>query len=554
MTKLKFAPLIRVSMESQERQGESLRVQKDQLTRAIESLNGEVFEWYEGQEHATPDYERHILEKLMADAQARKFDALMVADISRWSRDNGKSKDYIKLLKKAGIRFYEGASELDLFNPTHSFVLGMGVEVAEFFAKQQKHKSILSLIARAKKNFPCCGKKPFGRIWDKETKTWKIDKELQAKIQQVAKLYLEGDYSWPQLGKMFGMHFTKLHRTLCYRSGTEWEVHFKAADFNIDETYTLTIPRLLPDETIQAIRAKCEARRTWDFKTQKHHHLFSRLIFDAASGNALTGYVNHCKTRYYRPYQGIRKPEGYNINAEILEKAVLEELFLTLGSKDSLQQAVFGGNPLGKVADKIKEDLQSKRDELTQVERQLEGYVTAIGTADDVVAFMERMKPRIVELEARSKGLKSSISDLEYRFATLPDEAEIEAKRNKWAGLVKRGLRSYLETGVALHQLPFEAQKKIIRLIFGGKDETGRRYGIYITNLGGTPKRFSFEAYGKLGAITGWLEGKSFSSYSDIERDDKELTEGISRVIMDGEPEVFGEKSDNRVHIINKCH
>jgi len=534
MNKLRFAPLIRVSMESSERQGESLRVQKDQLTRAIESLGGVIFKWYEGQEHATPDYERRILETLMQDAQARKFDALMVADISRWSRDNGKSKDYIKVLKKAGIRFYEGATELDLFNPTHSFVLGMGVEVAEFFASQQSYKSILSRIARAKRGLPASGKLPYGRTFNKSTGAWGIDEKKQAKLQKLARLYLEGDHSWNDLGPAHGMNGSNLQKILCHRCGDEWEQQFISKRHGIDETLIIKVPRLLPDDIIQAIRKKSEARNSYDKKGQKHEYLFARVIFDMDTGKALTGTCNSMGLRYYKPYQG--RANRYSINAAVLEKAVLEDLFLALGSKASLHKAVFDGHPLGKAADKIKEDLESKRGELAQVEQRLESYITAIGSAGDVAAFMARMKPKIIELETRSTGLKDEIAALDYRLATLPNEAEIEAKRDKWAGLVKRGLTSYLQTGVALHQLPFEAQKKIIRLIFGGKDETGRRYGIYVKDLGGNPRRFNFEAYGKLGAISGWVEAKSgaFSSGGDMEGGG--LIEEISEIMLDHNP------------------
>lgn len=554
--KMLFAPLIRVSTEQQARQGESLRTQKDQLARAIETLGGEVYRWYEGQEHATPDYERRILEQLMEDAQARKFDAVMVADLSRWSRDNGKSKYYTKILQKSGIRFFEGAMEIDLFNPSHSLVLGMGVEIQEFFAKQQKYKSILSRINRAKQGLPSCGKKPWGRIWDPAAKTWRIDPEKHAKIQLIAKEYLESDISFNVLGPKHGMNGANLHKVLCYRCGDKWKVSFRAKDLNIEETYTLEIPRLLPEETIAAIRRKSEARNSYDKQGQKHAYLFARVIFDAASGKALTGTCNSMGLRYYKPYWGCTN--RYQVNAAVLEKAVLEELFLALGSKASLHRAVFEGHPLGKVADKIGEDLETKRGELAQVEQRLESYATAIGTADDVVGFMARIKPKIIELEARSKGLKDEVTALEYRLATLPGEAEIEAKRDRWAGLLKRGLMSYIQTGVALHQLPFEAQKKIIRLIFGGKDEAGRRYGIYVRDLGGNPRRCRFEAYGKLGAISGWMEAKTGESFSlpdtDLysRKDDKDLGEDISRVLMEVNPWIFGDDSKIKVHLLSK--
>jgi len=61
MTALRFAPLIRVSTEDQEKKGESLRTQKGQIKQYVKSLKGIIPDncWiYSGQEHATPDQER----------------------------------------------------------------------------------------------------------------------------------------------------------------------------------------------------------------------------------------------------------------------------------------------------------------------------------------------------------------------------------------------------------------------------------------------------------------------------------------------------------------
>ncbi len=553
--KLMFAPLIRVSMEQQERQGESLRVQREQLTRAIEALGGEVHRWFAGQEHATPEYERRILAELMADAQARKFDAVMVADLSRWSRDNGKSKDYTRLLRKAGIRFFEGATELDLYNPTHSFVLGMGVEVAEFFASQQSYKSILSRIARAKRGQPASGKLPYGRTFDKATGAWGIDEKKRAKLHKLARLYLEGDHSWNDLGPAHGMNGSNLQKILCHRCGDEWEQRFISKRHGIDETVITEVPRLLPEKTILAIRVKSEARNSWDKKGQKHEYLLARLVFDAETGKSLSGTCNSMGVRYYKPYHGCTN--RYSINADVLERAIIEDLFVALGSKVSLQAAVFDGHPLGKVADNIRKDLEAKQDELKSAETQIGNYLTAIGTSNDVVALLDRIKPKMAELEAKSKTLKDEVAALQYRLATLPDEAEIEARRTKLRELAgfsyepylttESARFSYLQTGAAMHHLPFEARKKIVRLFFGGKDESGRRYGVYVKDLGGNPRRFNFEAYGRLGAITGWIEAKTgaFSSGDDepfFGKDDGELGEAISRVMLDANPSILGDK------------
>ena len=61
---------------------------------------------YSGQEHATPDQERAKMDMLLLDSGKDIFDAVIVADTSRWSRDNLKSKQGLKVLKANGIRFF----------------------------------------------------------------------------------------------------------------------------------------------------------------------------------------------------------------------------------------------------------------------------------------------------------------------------------------------------------------------------------------------------------------------------------------------------------------
>ncbi len=109
MKKLRFAPIIRVSTEKQKDKGESLNVQTKQIKQYVKSLNGVVPEhcWqYSGQEHATPDQERYKLDKLLEDSAKGLFDAVIVVDASRWSRDNLKSKAGLETLRTHDIKFF----------------------------------------------------------------------------------------------------------------------------------------------------------------------------------------------------------------------------------------------------------------------------------------------------------------------------------------------------------------------------------------------------------------------------------------------------------------
>src|SRR5262245_2531012 len=114
---LRFAALVRVSTEKQEKQGESLRTQTSDNQRTVEHLGDSIVEWYGGQEHATPGYEKKEVDRLLLDARKKRFDAVIVTDADRWSRDNNKSKEGLEVLRANGIRFFVGVTEYNLFDP-----------------------------------------------------------------------------------------------------------------------------------------------------------------------------------------------------------------------------------------------------------------------------------------------------------------------------------------------------------------------------------------------------------------------------------------------------
>src|SRR5687767_12343344 len=114
---LRFARLTRVSSEGQETEGESLNVQRRQIEAAIAQLGGIATARYDGQEHAMPNHERKKFESMLCDAARGIFDAICVADSSRWSRDNTASKRAIGIFRTHGIRFFCLTREFDLHDP-----------------------------------------------------------------------------------------------------------------------------------------------------------------------------------------------------------------------------------------------------------------------------------------------------------------------------------------------------------------------------------------------------------------------------------------------------
>ena len=301
--KLRFAALIRVSTEKQERQGESLRTQTTQIEASVKALGGKIVARYGGQEHGTAGWERKELDRILVDATKKKrtFDAVVVADASRWSRDNAKSKAGLETFRKAGVRFFSLTSEHDLFDPQAILFLGMSAEIGEYQARTQKHKSLLNRIERAKRGIPTGGKYPFGRSWDKTKERWIVDAEKKAMIEDVAARYLAGE-ALTDLSREVGMNNANLTKILRERSGTEWKLRFRAADLNLDETVILTIPPLLDERTLKRIRHRLKANRTYVRSGGRavNDYLLSGRVFCAECGYSMFGQTNHGTRRYYR--------------------------------------------------------------------------------------------------------------------------------------------------------------------------------------------------------------------------------------------------------------
>ena len=347
MKALRFAPLVRVSTEKQDKQGESLKTQRKQIIQYVETLKGTIPKscWqYSGQEHATPGFERKNLEQLLNDSSKDIFDAIIVCDVSRWSRDNKKSEDGLEILRENDIKFFAGTTEYDLFDPQNIMFLAMNTVMNELLALNQTKKSLENRIERAEKNIPTGGKLPFGRTYDKQKNLWGVDKEKQKNIIWAADCYLKGE-SLLKLAKTLNMNPTNLWKTLTKRSGNRWEVRFRSRKkkLKIDKTVEIKIPRLLSQEIIEQIHERAESNKTFTHGHARHQYLLARMVFCGHCGYAMFGQTNnHNANRYYR-HPRHRKKEcdiGFWVRADDLEDAIMLRLFKMYGDIENMEKAM----------------------------------------------------------------------------------------------------------------------------------------------------------------------------------------------------------------------
>lgn len=510
---LRFAALIRVSTERQEKQGESLRTQRKQITDAVTSLGGIITEWYGGQEHATNNFEHAEVDRLLDDAaeEPRPFDCIVVTHPDRWSRDNVASQTGLDRLKVCGVRFFTLSTEHDLFDPNAEMYLAMSAVIGKYQAKTQKKKSLDNRIERAKRGVPSSGQLPFGRTYDRETGTWGVDKRKKDLIRDAAKRYLSGE-SIASIAAEYNLDGTNLLFVLKERCGEIWEQYFDKREWNQGEVVIATkVPRLLAEKTIKAIHQRTEANSTYLRRTRTTESSLARFIFCSHCGSALIPQMNNSGTfRYYRhlderrtvkkhtePCPRPRKlPHGQNnVPADLIEQSVVMQLHSMFGNPAAMRKAIEDSIPY---YEQIKQDRER--------EQRLEEQLTKIGHKRDKIIRRElnesltkaQADKFLDELKDEEHGVKAKLEQLRLAKDVLSPE-QIEKASVKLSGFYQRGAdRIIAEYKNQVPFMDYEEQRELAETVFAGKTADGRRLGVYVTWTGDEIEPWRYEITGHL--------------------------------------------------------
>jgi site-specific DNA recombinase len=512
---LRFAAWVRVSTEGQQKKGESLPVQRATNTRNVERLEGTIVGWYGGAEHATPGHEKAEFSRLLADAKKGKFDAVIMAKQDRWgSGRDASDKESLEILKAARVRFFVAATELDLYNPEHRFILGLQATVGEFFAANQKRSSLLSRIAKARRGVPTTGGSiPYGRTYDRKTETWGVDEKKKAIIQDAAERYLRGE-SLPALAKEYGISHSQLCLILRESCGDKWEVNFTQADLDINEDVTITIPRLLDDATIKCIKQRLEANRTYIRSGgrpirkdgTKSDYLLSGKIFCAACGSNMCGHLDRLGVPHYRHESRDRsgrcslRPRPY-ILASKIEAEVIGQLFDLFGNPAAIARSVKAAVPDADKAIKRRDRLKA---DMAKVAKEIDRIIGLVASGG---ITQEQALPQLATRKERAAALQEEYDKVAGLLESIPDEETLERyvlRVTEKSFTVTDGENEYPggnDIATFAYMTP-EEKRRLVDAVFDAPLPDGTPSGIYVSldgpNIPHRPKKWSFRIRGRL--------------------------------------------------------
>jgi site-specific DNA recombinase len=538
---IRFAALTRVSTEKQKLKGESLNTQKTQIESAVESLGGVIAARYAGQEHATAGwgttkYEREQLDKLLADAERkpRPFDAVIVADTTRWSRDNVSNETGLKRLMENGIGFYVLVKQYDLFDPHDWFILAMSASIGALHAQTQKQKSLLNRIERAKRGVPTCGKLPFGRLYDREKGKWSVDPDAKKMIEDIATRYLAGE-SMLKLSAEVGLNNANLIKILRERCGDRWDIEFRADDLKINETVTLKIPHLLPDKTILAIRQRLEANRTYLHGQPTKDYLLSGRVFCAVCNYVMFGQENRQGHLYYR--HGRREgakhctlnPRPW-VRADVIEKCVLGKLEMAFGNPAIIERAMKAAIPDFEKVTKRRERIEA---DLKKIEASRDRVLDMV-IRDSISS--EAADKKCLALKEREALLKAELEKMAETLGNVPDAEELRDRADRAREFLSldfgehpyadlddpRRLTWNPKTGTVesefgtvgpVEKLPQEDKRRLIEIAFAGNLPDGKPCGVYVRQKEGAAHRPKTWEYEIRGLLIEPIKGVAHSAY-----------------------------------------
>lgn len=368
----------------------------------------------------------------------------------------------------------------------------MSAEIGEYQARQQKQKSVLSCIARAKRiGAPTSGKKPFGRTWDKTAEKWGVDEVKKTMIEDVAKRYLAGE-ALPILAKEYGINHSFLNKTLAQSCGDSYTITWDIKDLNMRETVKIQIPRLLPDKTIKAIRRKAEANRTYQHGKPIYQYLLQGYVFCEACGYAMTGQANHNKVLYYRHRTRARycncdvKPRPY-VRADQLEDAVVRHLHDTFGNPQGIERAIEEATPNKDKIIECRKRIEKLKADLNGVQRSRNSILTLI---ERDTLTLDQAEKKLMEIQERENLLNDELEQIAASIENVPTPDHIKATAKE---VVKRFAnpkvsakkRVKMKDESNIENMTWDDKRALIELVFNGTTIDGCPMGVYVSPIEG---------------------------------------------------------------------
>jgi len=276
--KPKSAIYTRVSTEEQAKQGFSLAAQEDALKNYAQAMGYDIFKIYKDEGKSAKDMKhRSALKQLLKDAENKKFNAIFVYKLDRFSRSLKDLILTIEKLKEWEVDFISLQDKIETASASGKLMFHIISAFAEFERDIISERTRFGMAEKAKEG-KAITKAPLGYKLINGQLT--IDEENKKVIEKIFDTFLNTNLSLTQIAKHNGLTTSGLIKLLKNRTYLG-EIKFK-------ENYKGEHEAILSEDVFKKAQEKLE-RISFNSALQKNYNLTNKILVQGDS-------------RYFDPY------------------------------------------------------------------------------------------------------------------------------------------------------------------------------------------------------------------------------------------------------------
>lgn len=202
---------IRVSTEDQAKQGISLKAQEEALQNYALALGYQIFQIYRDEGKSAKDIKgREAMKQMLEDAKVRKFQAIFIYKLDRFSRSLKDLIETIEILKEWGIDFISLQDKIETTSASGKLMFHIISAFAEFERNVTGERTKFSMDKKARDG-GLVTRAPFGyKIIEKKL----LPSEDSFKVQELFQDFLNQDISLTKLAKKYNVSVNGLKKIL----------------------------------------------------------------------------------------------------------------------------------------------------------------------------------------------------------------------------------------------------------------------------------------------------------------------------------------------------
>lgn len=414
----------------------SIAYQMEAITKYCIDHNIELCAAYSDEAASGTNANRTGFQSLVEAAKRHEFDAVVIYDISRGSRDVVDWFSFRKAMRSAGVQVISTTQQLgDITDPSSFLTELITAGLGQHMVLDTRKKSMAGMMERAKKGLYNGGHAPLG--YDIRDGQYIINEQEAEIVRTIFAMYADGE-SYNRIldrlmdkrgkfGRPFGKNsFNSILSNERYIGVYKWNernirVMRRWAGGKKTENPVIlegVIPPIIDKETWGKVQNRMNKRKNGANKA-KRQYLLTGKIECAECGAA---YVGHCsvnrrkdgtsrENRYYTCGNKYRTHtcHGQNVNADELELFVVSQVKDALNTWDLRQVAKEYAAQLNSASP----DCTDEKRELVEIERQIANGVKAVLSGLDVPELsveIDRLRQRKLDLEAAIVAKQSNSS------------------------------------------------------------------------------------------------------------------------------------------------